>query len=79
MDKRLGIVRARVTAAGTLDPTQQRALASTLQELTGQQVRMEVTIDASLIGGVVAQVGSTVYDGSVRQKLQAFKSRLVGE
>ncbi|PYS42667.1 MAG: ATP synthase F1 subunit delta [Acidobacteria bacterium] len=79
LDKRLGIVRARVTAAGTLDPTQQRALASTLQELTGQQVRMEVTIDPSLIGGVVAQVGSTVYDGSVRQKLQAFKSRLVGE
>jgi F-type H+-transporting ATPase subunit delta len=79
LDQRLGIVRARVTAAASLDAAQQRALASKLQELTGRQVRMEVDVDPSLIGGVVAQVGSTVYDGSVRQKLEAFKSRLVGE
>jgi F-type H+-transporting ATPase subunit delta len=38
---------------------------------------MEVAIDPSLIGGVVAQVGSTIYDGSVRQQLQAFKDRLM--
>jgi F-type H+-transporting ATPase subunit delta len=40
---------------------------------------MEVAIDPALIGGVVAQVGSTIFDGSVRQQLQAFKSRLLGE
>jgi len=79
MDKRLGIIRARVTAARALDPGQQRELAHRLQQSTGKQVRMEVAIDASLIGGVVAQVGSTIYDGSVRQQLQAFKSRLVGD
>ena len=79
LDKRMGIVRARVTAAWALDPAQQQKLARKLEEITGKDVRMEVAVDASLIGGVVAQVGSTIYDGSVRQKLQAFKSRLVEE
>ena len=79
MDKRLGIVRARITTARTLDSAQQQELARKLQEVTGKQVRMEVAIDPSLIGGMVAQVGSTIYDGSVRQQLNAFKTRLVGE
>jgi F-type H+-transporting ATPase subunit delta len=78
MDQRLGIVRARVTAARALDPQQQQELARQLQQITGKQVRMEVAIDPSLIGGVVAQVGSTIYDGSVRQQLQSFKNRLGG-
>jgi F-type H+-transporting ATPase subunit delta len=79
MDKRLGIVRARVTSAQALNSTQRQNLAHKLQELTGKQVRMEVAVDPSLIGGVIAQVGSTIYDGSVRQQLQAFKNRLVGD
>jgi len=79
LDERMGIVRARVTSAGILDSAQQRELATKLEQVTGKQVRMEVAVDPSLIGGVIAQVGSTVYDGSVRQQLQAFKSRLVEE
>ena len=79
MDKRLGIVRARVTTARTLDPAQQLELTRKLEQITGKQVRMEVAIDPSIIGGVVAQVGSTIYDGSVRQQLRAFKTRLIGE
>ena len=77
MDERLGIVRAHVTAARALDPGEHRELASKLVEMTGKQVRMEVAVDPSLIGGVIAQVGSTVYDGSVRQQLKAFRNRLV--
>ena len=79
LDDRLGIVRARVTAARSLDPVQHRELESKLEQITGKQVRMEVAVDPSLIGGVIAQVGSTIYDGSVRQQLQAFKSRLIEE
>jgi F-type H+-transporting ATPase subunit delta len=79
MDKRLGIVRAQITTARALDSAQQQELARMLQQVTGMQVRMEVAIDPSLIGGMVAQVGSTIYDGSVRQQLNAFKTRLVGE
>jgi F-type H+-transporting ATPase subunit delta len=77
MDDRLGIARAQVTAARSLDPAQQRELAGKLEQITGKQIRMEIAIDPTLIGGVIAQVGSTVYDGSVRQQLQAFKSRLI--
>jgi F-type H+-transporting ATPase subunit delta len=79
LDDRMGIVRARVTAARSLDPAQHKELTQKLEQVTGKQVRMEIAVDPSLIGGVVAQVGSTIYDGSVRQQLQAFKSRLVEE
>jgi F-type H+-transporting ATPase subunit delta len=79
MDKRLGIVRARVTSAHELDTAQQREVMQKLEQITGNQVRMELAVDPTLIGGVVAQVGSTIYDGSVRQQLEAFKARLAGE
>jgi F-type H+-transporting ATPase subunit delta len=79
LDDRMGIVRARITAARPLDAAEQNELAAKLMEKTGKKIRMEVAVDASLIGGVVAQVGSTIYDGSVRTQLLAFKNRLVEE
>ena len=79
MDEKLGIVRARVTSARPLNPAEQQQLAARLQTVTGKKVQMEVAVDTSLIGGVVAQVGSTIYDGSLRQQLQTFKKRLVEE
>jgi F-type H+-transporting ATPase subunit delta len=79
MDKRLGIVRARVTSAQTLDPAQLRELALKFEKITGKRIRMEVATDPSLIGGVLAQVGSTIYDGSVLQQLRGVKDRLVGD
>ena len=79
LDDRLGILRARVTAAHSLNAFEQRDLVARLEHATGKQIRMEVAVDPSLIGGVIAQVGSTIYDGSVRRQLQAFKSRLVEE
>jgi F-type H+-transporting ATPase subunit delta len=79
LDEKLGIVRARVTSAQSLDFGQQKELTARLEKATGKQIRMEVAVDPSLIGGVVAQVGSTIYDGSVRQQLQAFKNRLAEE
>jgi F-type H+-transporting ATPase subunit delta len=77
LDDRHGILRARVTAAYSLNASEQRDLVARLERATGKQVRMEVAVDASLIGGLIAQVGSTIYDGSVRRRLQAFKSRVV--
>jgi len=79
MDKRLGIVRAHVTSAQALNANQQQDLLRKFEQITGKQVRMNVSVDPSLIGGVMAQVGSTIYDGSVRQQLKAFKTRLTGE
>jgi F-type H+-transporting ATPase subunit delta len=79
LDDRMGIVRAFVTTARPLDAALRGELAARLESVTGKQIRMEVAVDPSLIGGAVARVGSTIYDGSVRQQLQSFKNRLVGE
>jgi F-type H+-transporting ATPase subunit delta len=76
LDDKLGIVRARVTSALDLDSRQRDEVAARLQALTGKKVRMEVFVDPSLIGGLVAQVGSTIYDGSIRQQLQSFRNNL---
>ena len=77
LDERLGVVRAQVTSARPLGRLQQRELAAKLEQATGKQVRMEVAVDPSLIGGVIAKVGSTIYDGSMRNQLSAVKSRLI--
>jgi F-type H+-transporting ATPase subunit delta len=73
---KLGVVRARVTSALELDSRQRDQVITRLEALTGKKVRMEVSVDPSLIGGLVAQVGSTIYDGSIRQQLQAFRNSL---
>jgi len=76
LDDRFGIVRARVTSALPMDAAQQSDIAEKLQRVTGKKVRVESATDPSLIGGVVAEVGSTIYDGSIRQQLQSFRKTL---
>ena len=76
LDEKLGVVKAKITSALELDSRQREEVAARLQTLTGKKVRMEVFIDPSLIGGLVAQVGSTIYDGSIRQQLQTFRNSL---
>lgn len=76
LDEKLGVVKARITSALELDSRQREEVAARLQTLTGKKVRMEVSVDPSLIGGLVAQVGSTIYDGSIRQQLQTFRNSL---
>ena len=76
LDEKLGVVRARITSALELEPRQRDEVVARLQALTGKKVRMEVLVDPSLVGGLVAQVGSTIYDGSIRQQLQAFRNNL---
>ena len=76
LDEKQGVIRARVTSALELDSRQRDEVAARLQAVTGKKVRMEVFVDPTLIGGLVAQVGSTIYDGSIRQQLQAFRNNL---
>jgi F-type H+-transporting ATPase subunit delta len=77
LDQRLGYVRAEVASARELSVEQRAALNATLERLSGKRVRMRFRIDDSLIGGVLARIGSTVYDGSVRGQLQSMERRLV--
>ena len=79
LDERLGFLRADVSAAAPLADEKQRQIADKLGELTGKRIRIEMKIDPELIGGVIARVGSTVYDGSVRGRLQLIGERLAAE
>ena len=71
------IVRAEVTSAAPLSPEKTQALAESLSKVTGKKVELSVSVDPSLLGGVVATIGSTVYDGSVRTQLQRMRQELV--
>ncbi len=76
VDERLGFARAEVAAARELSGPQREALTAVLERLTAKHIRMRHTVDEALIGGVVARIGSTVYDGSVRGQLAALARRL---
>ena len=71
------IVRAEVTTAAPLAGDRAKALESSLARVTGRSVVLDTRVNASIIGGVVARVGSTVYDGSVTRQLEKIKERLV--
>ena len=72
----LKIVRAEITTAVPLSAERARQIERTLAEVTGRQVTLATHVDSSIIGGVVARVGSTVFDGSVTNHLQRMKQRL---
>jgi F-type H+-transporting ATPase subunit delta len=72
------VVRAELTTAVPLPEDRVAALRNGLASVTGQEVQLETKVSPSIIGGAVARIGSTVYDGSVTTQLQKVKERLVG-
>ena len=75
-DAAAGLVKARVTAAAPLDDAQRVRLQSALAARTGRNVELDVSVDPSLIAGVVASVGNVVFDGSLRTQLQQLRDTL---
>jgi len=75
--ERRNIVSAEVTTATSLSPEQTAAIAARLGEVTGKDVRVSARVDPSIIGGVVAKIGSLVYDGSVTRRLARMRQKLV--
>lgn len=78
VNRRLGIQEAKVTSARPLDDDERRELEAEIAKLTGNKVEAQFAVDKSLIGGVVVQAGSTVYDGSVRGRLDRLRQELAG-
>jgi F-type H+-transporting ATPase subunit delta len=78
MDERLGVARVDVVSARELTSAQRGAIVAEVGRVTGKQARALFSIREDLIGGVVARVGSTVFDGSVRGQLETLKHRLAG-
>jgi F-type H+-transporting ATPase subunit delta len=70
------VLRAEVTTAVPLSPERASQLQRRLAAATGRVVTMTTSVDASIIGGVVTRIGSTVYDGSVATQLAKVRDRL---
>lgn len=77
LEQRAGLVTAEVTTAQPLAAAQAAALQTRLQEMTGKKVNLNFKIDPEIIGGVVTRIGSTVYDGSVKNQLQQLKEKMI--
>ncbi|WLT31169.1 ATP synthase F1 subunit delta [Geothrix sp. PMB-07] len=77
VDERAGIVEAKVSSAQSLTEAQEKALVASLAVRTGKTIRLSWHQDASLLGGVKVQVGSTVLDASLQGQLRQLKTQLL--
>ena len=76
IEAKAGRVTAEVTSAKPLDPTQLSQITAALEKLSGKKVTITKREDPELLGGVVAKVGDTVYDGSLRTQLRTIRDEL---
>ncbi|RKH50611.1 ATP synthase F1 subunit delta [Corallococcus sp. AB049A] len=75
-DARAGRVRGQVTSAVPLSADAVAQLQQSLQQLTQRSVVLETRVDPALLGGVAAQVGGTLYDGTLRTQLEQLRREL---
>lgn len=73
-----GLLTAEVVAASPLDDRRKDRLRRALSERTGQEVRLEIEVDPTLLGGAIAKVGDLVFDGSLRTQLGQLRATLAG-
>ena len=70
------VVRANVTSAAPLPGDRVKALERELAGITGRKVVLSAAVDPAILGGLVTQIGSTVWDGSVKRQLEKIRDRL---
>lgn len=78
LDERGGMVAASVTTARPIPEELRNSLHSALATATGRKVRLSFTTDEQIIGGLVARIGSTIFDGSVQSQLERLSQELSG-
>jgi F-type H+-transporting ATPase subunit delta len=78
MDERSGVISADVVSAQPLSTAATAALTARLGDITGKKVNLNFATDEALLGGIVTRIGSTVYDGSVRNQLERLGEELAG-
>jgi len=78
-DRAAGRVRARVSSATPLSDEQVDEVKGALEHATGKSVVVEAAVDPDLIGGVVAQIGGIVYDGSLKSQLRRLRAAIAQE
>jgi len=77
LQEQLGIRPAEIVTARELDPKEREALVAEIAKLAGSKIEASFTLDSSILGGTVVRIGSTVYDGSVRGRLERLKEALM--
>jgi F-type H+-transporting ATPase subunit delta len=78
LDERSGVVSARVVSARPVSESIKALLDEKLAQMTGKKIRLSFDTDESLLGGIVTRIGSTIYDGSVRNQLRRLGEELAG-
>ena len=73
----LGVVEAEVTTARPLTPERAAAIERSLARASGREVTMVTNVDPEILGGVVARLGTTVYDGSIARHLERMRHTLL--
>lgn len=76
LNARLGIVEAEVTSARELSAGEKKELTSVLEQRTGKKIEAQFQEDSALLGGAIVRLGSTIYDGSVRDQLNRLREQL---
>lgn len=79
LDARLGFAEAHITSARALGDAEKREFEAQVGKLTGKKVRAQYGLDASLLGGAVLRLGSTIYDGSVKGQLERIREEISGD
>jgi F-type H+-transporting ATPase subunit delta len=77
LQQQLGIRPAEIVTARELDTNEREALVAEIAKLAGSKINASFTLDKSILGGTVVRIGSTVYDGSVRGRLERLKEALI--
>lgn len=77
--RRQGIAEAEISSAVELSATQKAEFAFTLERLTGKRVESKFLLEPGLLGGAVVRLGDTIYDGSLRNRLNELRARLAAE
>jgi len=76
LNQRLGFAEAEITTTRELSADERGALEADLAKVTGKKIRARYDHDQSILGGAIARVGSTVYDGSVKGQLEKIREQL---
>ena len=75
-NRRAGIVEATATSALALDGAELAALTSRIEKMTGAKVELTTAVDPAILGGIQVRIGDTLYDGSVRGRLERLRAKL---
>jgi F-type H+-transporting ATPase subunit delta len=77
--ERQGVAEAEIFSPTALNEAQKKEMTQALERLTGKRVEAKFSLDARLLGGAMVRVGDTIYDGSLRKRLNVLREQLAAE